>query len=85
MWSLSKEVCEIGNEPFKEKAGTQEMGSLQVEVEHLMGKGESSEKVGEGEEEGEEEEEKVGSPEELLAEEDFPEKTGQLCCLMILC
>lgn len=85
MWSLSKEVCEIEDEPFKEKAGTEEMGSLQVEVEHLVGKGESSEKAREGEGEGEEEWEEVGSPGELLAEEDFHEETGQLCYLMMLC
>lgn len=85
MWSLCKEICEIVDDPFKEKAGTEEMGSLQVEVEHLVGKGESAEKVREGEEEGEGEGEEVGSPEELLAEEDFHEETGQLCYLMILC
>lgn len=85
MWSLSKEVCEIEDEPFKEKAGTEEMGSLQVEVEHLVGKGESSEKAREGEGEGEGEWEEVGSPGELLAEEDFHEETGQLCYLMMLC
>lgn len=87
MWSLSKEVCEIEDEPFKEKAGTEEMGSLQVEVEHLVGKGESSEKAreGEGEGEGAEGEAEVGSPGELLAEEDFHEETEQLCYLMMLC
>lgn len=91
MWSLSKEVCEIEDEPFKEKAGTEEMGSLQVEVEHLVGKGESSEKAREGEGEGEGEgagaegEAEVGSPGELLAEEDFHEETEQLCYLMMLC
>lgn len=94
MWSLSKEVCEIEDEPFKEKVGAEEMGSLQVEVEHLqvevehlVGKGESSEKAreGEGEAAGAEGEGEVGSPGELLAEEDFHEETGQLCYLMILC
>lgn len=87
MWSLSKEVCEIEDEPFKEKAGTEEMGSLQVEVEHLVGKGESSEKAreGEGEGAGAEAEAEVGSPGELLAEEDFHEETEQLCYLMMLC
>lgn len=94
MWSLSKEVCEIEDEPFKEKAGTEEMGSLQVEVEHsqvevehLVGKGESSEKAREGEGAGAEGEVEVevGSPGELWAEEDFHEETGQLCYLMILC
>lgn len=60
MWSLSQEVCEIEEEPFKEKAGTVEMGSLQVEVEHLRGKGESSEKV------REEEDQEVGNPTLIL-------------------
>lgn len=60
MWSLSKDVCEIEEQPLKEKAKTEEMGSLQEEVECLGGKGESSEKV------REEEDQEEGNPALIL-------------------